>query len=58
MKRFEGKNVLVTGSTQGIGAACALRMASEGANIILNGRKFDERGQGIIDQITAMGQQA
>ncbi len=58
MKRFEGKTVLITGSSQGIGAACALRMASEGANIILNGRKFDERGQGIIDQITAMGQQA
>ncbi|GAB3934920.1 SDR family NAD(P)-dependent oxidoreductase [Larkinella terrae] len=58
MKRFEGKTVLITGSTQGIGAACALRMASEGANIVLNGRKFDERGQGIIDQITALGQQA
>ncbi len=58
MKRFEGKTALITGSSQGIGAACALRMASEGANIILNGRTFDERGQGLIDQITAMGQQA
>ena len=58
MKRFEGKTALITGSSQGIGAACALRMASEGANIILNGRTFDERGQGLIDQIAAMGQQA
>lgn len=58
MNRLQGKTVLVTGSSQGIGAACALRLASEGANIVLNGRKFDERGQGIIDQIVAMGQQA
>ncbi len=58
MNRFEGKIALVTGSSQGIGAACALRMASEGADIILNGRKLDERGQGLIDKITAMGRRA
>lgn len=58
MKRYEGKNVLISGSTQGIGAACALRMASEGANVIINGRKLDERGQAVLDQITAMGQKA
>lgn len=58
MNRFEGKVALITGSSQGIGAACALRLASEGANIILNGRALDERGQGIIDQITAMGRKA
>jgi glucose 1-dehydrogenase len=58
MKRFEGKNVLITGSTQGIGAACALRMAGEGASIILNGRHFDDRGQRLIDQIKALGSEA
>ncbi len=58
MKRFENKVALITGSSQGIGAACALRLASEGADIILNGRKLDERGEGIISQINAMGQKA
>ena len=58
MSRFEGKIALITGSSQGIGAACALRMAADGADIILNGRKLDERGQGLIDQITAMGRRA
>ncbi|MES2731941.1 MAG: glucose 1-dehydrogenase [Bacteroidota bacterium] len=58
MTRFEGKVALITGSTQGIGAACAIRMASEGADIILNGRKLDERGQGMIEKITALGRRA
>lgn len=58
MNRFDNKIALITGSTQGIGAACAIRLASEGADIILNGRKLDERGEGLIAQITAMGRRA
>jgi len=58
MDRFQNKIALITGSTQGIGAACALRLASEGADIILNGRKYDERAEGLITQITAMGRRA
>lgn len=58
MKRFENKVALITGSTQGIGAACAIRLASEGADIILNGRKLDDGGEDIIHQITAMGRRA
>ncbi|MXV15711.1 SDR family NAD(P)-dependent oxidoreductase [Hufsiella ginkgonis] len=58
MKRYVNKTVLVTGSSQGIGAACALRMASEGAKVILNGRKLDERGEALIRAITEMGSKA
>lgn len=58
MGRFDNKVALITGSSQGIGAACALRLASEGANIILNGRSLDERGEGLIKQINDMGRQA
>ncbi|MFD0050107.1 3-oxoacyl-ACP reductase family protein [Actinomycetes bacterium NPDC127524] len=34
--KFQGKNVLVTGSSKGIGRAIALGFASEGANILIN----------------------
>ena len=58
MERFKDKVALVTGSSQGIGAACALRLASEGADMILNGRKLDERGEKLIAAIEQMGRRA
>lgn len=39
MKRFEGKTAIVTGAGTGIGAATACRIASEGGNVILTGRR-------------------
>ena len=35
MKRFENKTAIVTGGGSGIGLACAIRLASEGANIVI-----------------------
>ncbi|EMF0272060.1 3-oxoacyl-[acyl-carrier-protein] reductase [Enterococcus hirae] len=47
-----GKNVFITGSTRGIGAAVALAFAKAGANIVLNGRKAipEEKINEIKDQ--------
>ncbi len=58
MNRFENKVALVTGSSQGIGAACSLRLASEGADVIFNGRTLDERGESLMKQVTDMGRKA
>ena len=35
MKRFEGKNVVITGAAAGIGQASAQRIAEEGGNCAL-----------------------
>lgn len=37
MTSLNGKTALVTGSTSGIGLACARAFAGAGANIVLNG---------------------
>src|SRR5882757_9846160 len=35
MKKFEGKTVFITGGLSGIGKACAVAAAREGANVIV-----------------------
>lgn len=40
-KRFKNKNVVITGAGTGIGRACAQRLAQEGANVVLLGRRED-----------------
>ena len=41
MNRLEGKTVLITGATSGIGKACAEQFAEYGCNLILTGRRED-----------------
>jgi glucose 1-dehydrogenase len=52
---LEHKRALVTGASQGIGEAIAMRFAQRGADIALNVRKADERSELAQGRIEAMG---
>uniref|UniRef100_A0AC34G6X3 Uncharacterized protein n=1 Tax=Panagrolaimus sp. ES5 TaxID=591445 RepID=A0AC34G6X3_9BILA len=41
-KRFDGKVVIVTGSSAGIGKATILKLAKEGASVILHGQSKEK----------------
>ena len=53
--RLEGKVALVTGSSQGIGQGVAVRLAQEGAHIIINYRSAADSPKETEDQIKATG---
>lgn len=53
---IKGKTALVTGSTSGIGAGIAEKLASEGANIIITGLSTDEsETQGFLKKLEGHG---
>lgn len=56
--RLRGKIALVTGSAQGIGKAIALRLAQEGADIIIHDLREDQRTQQALEQVRAAGRRA
>ena len=49
---MQGKTVLVTGSTSGLGSEVAKRLGAMGATVIVHGRSAD-RGQDVVDEINA-----
>ena len=51
MGRFDGKVVLVTGSSSGIGEACARRFASEGAAVVVNSARSIEAGEAVAAEL-------
>jgi 3-oxoacyl-[acyl-carrier protein] reductase len=55
---LEGKNALVTGGSQGIGAAASIELAREGANVCLTYRTHEAEAIKYAEEIQALGRKA
>ncbi|MGE4060612.1 MAG: SDR family NAD(P)-dependent oxidoreductase, partial [Sphingomonadales bacterium] len=51
---MEGKVVIVTGATSGIGEAACYMLAERGAKVVAAGRRAD-RGAAVIERLRAKG---
>ena len=56
--RLQGKVALVTGASRGIGRGCALCLAEEGADVLVNYRSHPDEAQEVVAAIEAMGRRA
>ena len=54
MTDFEGKVILITGATSGLGASTAISLAGKGAKVAITGRRV-EQGNAVLDRIKAAG---
>ncbi|MFI6273661.1 SDR family oxidoreductase [Streptomyces sp. NPDC050988] len=57
MTLLDNKVVLVSGGSQGVGAAVARAAAREGASVVITGRR-SEPGEALVAELEAMGAQA
>ncbi|HEY5792851.1 MAG TPA: glucose 1-dehydrogenase [Chthoniobacterales bacterium] len=55
MGKLDGKVALVTGSGQGIGQAIAIRLAQEGADVVVDDRKIGESAEETAAEIRKLG---
>src|SRR3546814_17725339 len=56
LRLLEGKTVLVTGGSTGIGRAAAIGAAQHGATVAINYASSDDKAASCIAEIEALGQ--
>ncbi len=58
MKKLAEKVAIVTGASRGIGKSIALRLAQEGAKVVVNYSHNSEKAEAIVNQIEQQGGEA
>ncbi|WP_378944157.1 SDR family NAD(P)-dependent oxidoreductase [Paracoccus sp. R86501] len=53
--RLQGQTAIVTGGGRDIGAACAIKLAAEGANVVINYHASAEGAEKVVAQIKGAG---
>ncbi|MDZ4848893.1 MAG: SDR family oxidoreductase [Pirellulaceae bacterium] len=53
--RLDGRTALITGGTQGVGAAIAVALARAGSNVVLHGLRDDEQAQETLQACRSTG---
>ncbi|MDE6579033.1 MAG: 3-oxoacyl-ACP reductase FabG [Ruminiclostridium sp.] len=53
-----GKTAVITGSSRGIGKACALKLAEKGFDIVVNYNSNEDAANKTVEEITALGRKA
>ena len=58
MGKLDGKVALVTGSGRNIGRATVLKLAGEGADVVVNARSNQEEAEAVAEEARALGVKA
>ena len=58
MTRLQGKVAVVTGSSKGIGAAIAQRLAADGASVVINYSRSADEAEALVKRIQSAGGKA
>lgn len=58
MGRLEGKTAVVTGGSRDIGRAIAIKLAKEGANVVVNYFNSESSAKQTVEEIRVMGKKA
>lgn len=58
MGQFEGEVALITGASRGIGRGCALALADQGADVVVNYRSHHDEAREVAALIEGMGRRA
>ncbi|GAB2772370.1 SDR family oxidoreductase [Rhabdobacter roseus] len=53
--KFENQTVIVTGASSGLGKACAIHMAGQGANVVINYHSGKDKAEEVLEEVEKKG---